>query len=162
MNNRVLMEPNFKEDLMSSMKQWIENQRRFTDINGWWDGYTKKQIKHLFCRKGAEKKKDEEAYVNFLHTCIYEVLQSDRDQRMKTAALNRCKAEILLIHKRRMEKINLNTHKHATQPNERTSLYQLINAKRRRASTMIGRITNGDGTEETTTHGIMRVFKQHM
>jgi hypothetical protein len=162
MNNGLFAEPNFKENLLTLMKQWKVHQRRYTDAIVWWDSYVKKQLKHHFSRKGAEKKKEEEANISFLHTCIYEVLQSDAHEQVKTAALRKCKAEILLIHKRRMASTNLKTHQHATTQNERTSLYQLIKAKRRRASTMIGHIADVNGSENDTMHGIMRVFTQHM
>ena len=162
MNNSLLMERDFKEDLETSMEKWFANPRREGDVNKWWDTYIKKQIKYKFCSRGAELKKDEEAHLHFLHTCVYEAIQSDMDLRSKKETINRCTAEITCIHKRRMAKVNLNTNQHAPQSNERTSLYQLIKAKRRRVTAMIGSVINDEGRLETGMHDIMRVFKENM
>lgn len=162
MNNSLLGEKQFKEDLIASMEKWFKNKRGIGDINQWWDGYVKKHVKYAFSRKGAEMKRGVEEHLNFLHACIYEAIQSDMDMRRKKETLNRCTAEILLLHKKRMEKINLNTSQHAPQNNERASLYHLVKAKRRRDATMVENITNDEGKVENEMHGIMRTFKEHM
>lgn len=162
MNNSLLKDQEIKGELMTNLKAWSARQRKGVDINVWWDSYVKKQIQYYLKRKGTERKKEEEAYENFLHTCIHDAIMQIPDLRRKKTILNRCKAEMTLIHKRRMEKVNLNTHQHTPYPSENTSLYQILKAKRRRASTMIGSIKTDEGTTENTMNAIMRVFKSHM
>jgi hypothetical protein len=40
---------------------------------------------------------DENAYTNFLYSFIYEILQSDASEQTKKTALNKTKAQLLLL-----------------------------------------------------------------
>jgi hypothetical protein len=162
MNIELLKEQSFKDGLTTCVQQWRAYGSRYADVIEWWDNYAKKQIKIQFIRKGTEKNKEDKAYINFLHTCIYEILQGDACERTKTAAINKFKAKILLLHKRKMEKTILNIQKYAPAQNEKVSIFHLLKSKQRRASTMIESIIDDEGTEHSAIHGITRTIRQHM
>jgi hypothetical protein len=161
-NITLLKERSFKEEMIAGVSQWRTHIRRYKNTLDWWDNYAKKLLKGLFVRCGTEKNNDENAYTNFLHSCIYEILQSDASERTKKTALNQTKAQLLLLQKQKMETVILNIQQHVPGPTENISLFHLIKSKRKKASTMISSISDGEGTEQRTMGGILRTFTRHM
>jgi hypothetical protein len=89
---------------------------------------------------------------------MYDALQNVENRQTKAEILNRYKAKLLLLHKRRIERTTLNIQHHAPLTEERITLFHLPKSRKRRASTTIATVVDEEGHGHNTAHEIMRTF----
>jgi hypothetical protein len=158
MNKSLFDETVIRSRFQQEWARWKMQKRQYPDRVTWWEKYAKKKIR-LFCiHEGTERTRDDVRLQSFYYECIYDILQYSRHPREKTPILNHLKDKIARIHSKRFLSLPLDTHAPALFQGERSSIFHLINMRKRRVSRLITSVIDMDGVKETSTTGILRTF----
>jgi len=103
MNVALLKDMTVREQIREHWKRWQRNKIWYDNVVDWWVKAVKQQVRKLFGRLGAEKRRDERDLENFYFQCIYAIIQNPQTRLTEMAEVNKYKAKIVNIYSRRME-----------------------------------------------------------
>jgi hypothetical protein len=133
LNTRIIYDECTKNHFVLQWGRWRRYKANFPTVTLWWEMV----IKPCFKRVSAENRKEEDHTAKFLYSCIKEIILKDTLTTKEYQQIKICKAQILSIQRRRLERLKITGKSHQVAENERTTLYNLIAEQKRRATQMI-------------------------
>jgi hypothetical protein len=138
-----------------------EVQSKFPTATLWWELVIKTKIRSFFKRVSAENRTEEDHTAEFLYSCINELILTGVLTTKEYQQIKICKAQILSIQRRRLERLKITGKSRQVAENERTTPYNLIAEQKSRAAQMISKIKTDDGTATTVKEDVMKTFVTH-
>jgi hypothetical protein len=114
---------------------------------------SQRKIRYMFIKEGKERSWADAMNKNFYYTCIYGILQDPTQHREKAARLNHLKTKTA-----RLQAITVDTHEPAMFQGESSSLFHLLQMRKRRVSQMITNVLDENGVPQETMSGILQIF----
>jgi hypothetical protein len=132
MNTRVLYNESTKNEFASQWERWKRYKLNFPTATLWWKLVIKTKIRSFFKRVSAgyvrKLKKEENHTTKFVYGCINDLITKDKVTKYYQQ-IKLCKAHILRIQKRRLEKLKITGKSSQVADDERKKLYNLIAEK---------------------------------
>jgi hypothetical protein len=126
LNTRVIYDECTKNDFAIQWERWRRYKANFPTDTLWWDLVIKPKIRSFFKRVSAENRKEEDHTAEFLYSCISELISKDTLTTKEYQQIKFCKARLLSIQRRRLERLKITGKSRQVSENERTTLYNLI------------------------------------
>jgi len=159
MDAALVRDDGVQKTLHQRWSGWKRQRNLYPNIVVWWERVAKTQLRKLLITEGAMRRRDDLALGNFYHAALYELLQSPPPHEEKTAAINHIKAKIVRLYAERLRHGNIELQDTDVLQTERTTLYQLIRRRKRRAQCTITSVRDpADGMTKKTTKDIVNVF----
>ena len=79
-----------------------------------------------------ERARNDKMMENFYYTCIYNILQEPTQPREKSTRLHLLKAKIIRLHNKRLQAITVDARDPTIYQGENSSLFHLIQGRKRR------------------------------
>jgi hypothetical protein len=139
LNTRVIYDECTKNDFALQWERWRRYKANFPTATLWWELVIKPKTRSFFKRVSAENLKEEDHTAEFLYICINELILKGTQITKEYQQINICKAQILSIQRRRLERLKMTGKSRQVAENVRTTLYNLIAEQKRLATQMIGK-----------------------
>ena len=159
MNPAILKEETNRRLLGETWRRWRAQRKWYGSDLEWWTKSVKPKFRKWCQQISGAQRRDDLRMENFLYECLYDLVQAPQGGVDRVGEMNRLRANIINIHRKRMEGAKRGVEGSDVRADERVSIHHILHHKRRRDQVTIRSIQDEEGNWYDDSRCILEVFR---